>query len=240
MAIFERDGIRLRYEEYGDGFPILLFAPGGMRSAISFWATSEWNPIETLSPHFRVIGMDQRNAGESTAPVSSADGWSTYTSDHVALLDHLEIDKAHVMGGCIGGPYSFGIIEAIGSRICSAVIQQSIGSDNNRHLFYEMFDSWADPLKPQHPEASEDDWRQYRSNMFDHDFVYNVDREFVAQCQTPLHVLMGSDPYHPERTSREIADLAPNATLIENWKNPDEDGTVSGVVEFLQEHTPHT
>ena len=49
---------------------MLLFAPGGMRSAIPFWETQPWNPIEALSPHFRVIAMDQRNAGQSTAPVS--------------------------------------------------------------------------------------------------------------------------------------------------------------------------
>ena len=74
--------------------------------------------------------------------------------------------------------------------------------------------------------------------MFDHGFVYNVSREFVAACETPLLVLMGSDPYHPEATSREIAALAPNAQLVERWKDPAADGTVETVVEFLKAHTP--
>ena len=74
--------------------------------------------------------------------------------------------------------------------------------------------------------------------MFDRDFVYNVSRDFVAGCETPLLVLMGTDPYHPEVISREIADLAPNARLVERWKDPQAHGTVPTVLEFLRAHTP--
>ena len=239
MAFYERGEVSLYYEIHGEGFPILLFAPGGMRSAVSFWRGSEWDPIEALSSHFQVVAMDQRNAGQSKAPVTADDGWHTYTSDHIALLDHLGIEKIHLMGGCIGGPYSFGVIERAPDRIASAVLQQSIGdSGENRELFHAMFDQWANPLKPSMPSVSEETWTSFRSNMFDHQFVYNVSREFVASCQTPLLVLMGSDPYHPEATSREIAELARNAQLVEAWKSPDADGTVETVVAFLKAHTP--
>ena len=37
MPIFERGETKLYYEEQGAGFPILLIAPGGMRSSVSFW-----------------------------------------------------------------------------------------------------------------------------------------------------------------------------------------------------------
>ena len=47
---------------------------------------SQANVPEALSPHFRVIAMDQRNAGASRAPVSADDGWHTYTRDQLALL----------------------------------------------------------------------------------------------------------------------------------------------------------
>ena len=236
--IFERGDVSIYYEIHGDGFPILLFAPGGMRSAASFWHHSEWNPIQTLSPYFKVIAMDQRNAGASRAPVSGSDGWSTYTEDHLALVDYLGIDKLHLMGGCIGGPYCFGFIQRAPARVCSAVIQQSIGVENNQDLFFDMFDQWANPQKSDHPEATEEDWIQFRSNMFEQQFLYNVDRSFIRNCKTPLWVLMGTDAYHPESVSREIAELAPNATLVENWKNPEQDETVEGVVSFLHQHTP--
>ena len=239
MAVFERGEVRLHYEIHGDGFPILLFAPGGLRSAIAFWRSAEWDPIEALSPHFRVIAMDQRNAGESTAPVTAADGWHTYTEDHLALLDHLGVERAHLMGGCIGGPYCFGVIEKAPERVASAVLQRSIGSDGtNRERFFGIFDGWADELKGSMPSVSDGAWASFRANMFDRDFVYNVSREFVAACETPLLVLMGTDPYHPESISREIADLAPNARLVERWKDPEADGTVAAVLAFLEAHTP--
>lgn len=238
MPTFSRDNISIHYEVHGEGFPLLLFAPGGMRSAASFWRSSEWDPIETLQSDFQVIAMDQRNAGSSTAPVSGSDGWHTYTADHVALIDHLGFDQLHIMGGCIGGPYCFGVIQALGDRICSAVLQQSIGVENNTELFFQMFDQWADPIKEKHPEANENDWVQFRANMFDQEFLYNVDRDFVKSIQTPLLVLMGSDPYHPESVSREIAELAPNAVLVEQWKDAANDGTVETARNFLRQNTP--
>ena len=239
MPTFRRNDVSLHYEIHGEGFPLLLFAPGGMRSAIPFWGGAEWDPIATLAPHFRVIAMDQRNAGASTAPVAGSDGWHTYADDHLALLDHLGIEKVHLLGGCIGGPYSFGVIERAPERVAAAVLQQSIGNDgNNRELFFAMFDQWADDLRPKMPGVSGEAWESFRANMFDQPFLYNVSREFVAKCETPLLVLMGSDPYHPEAISREIAALAPNAQLVEQWKDAAKDGTVEAVTAFLQAHTP--
>ena len=144
------------------------------------------------------------------------------------------------MGGCIGGPYCFGVMQAAPERVAAAILQQTIGYDDNRKAFYDMFDAWADELRHKYSDLSEDDWNQFRSNMYDGGFLFNVDRDFVRGCSTPMLVLMGSDLYHPESTSREIAELAPNAQLIESWKNPQSDNTVQIVLNFLQENTPQT
>jgi hypothetical protein len=46
------------------------------------------------------------------------------------------------------------------------------------------------------------------------------------------------DDHHAE-TSRELAALAPNATLIEHWKEPEHQRAAQQAVErFLAEHTP--
>jgi pimeloyl-ACP methyl ester carboxylesterase len=238
MPTFERDDLSLYYEETGEGFPVLLFAPGGMRSAIPFWERSPWNPVEALSPHFRVIAMDQRNAGRSEGPIAAEDGWHTYTADHLALLDHLGVERCHVLGGCIGGPYCLGVMEAAPDRVAAAVLQQPIGASSENHAaFYEMFDAWAADLRPKRPEVPDAAWKAFRSRMYDGDFVFNVSRDFVRGCETPMLVLMGDDLYHPSATSREIVELAPDATLVERWKDVPEE-TISKVVAFLEEHTP--
>ena len=100
MPIFERDDTKLYYEEHGTGFPVLLIAPGGMRSAVSFWEQVTWNAIEQLAPHYRVIAMDQRNAGQSVAPIRATDSWHVYTEDQLALMDHLGVGQFHTAGMC--------------------------------------------------------------------------------------------------------------------------------------------
>jgi len=50
---------------------------------------------------------------------------------------------------------------------------------------------------------------------------------------------MGDDQYHPQSTSRELAALAPHATLIERWKDDEVlDATDITIKSFLAEHTP--
>jgi len=89
MATFKRGDVTLNFEEFGSGYPILLFAPGGMRSSIDFWHQSPFDPTVELAKDFRVIAMDQRNAGQSRAPITAADGWDSYAADHVALLGRM-------------------------------------------------------------------------------------------------------------------------------------------------------
>ncbi len=239
MPILQHNDAQIYYEVHGDGFPILLLAPGGMRSSIPFWDKVPWNPISQLSGHFQVIAMDQRNAGQSSGPIEGSHGWQTFADDQIALLDHLNIQRCHLAGMCIGGPYIMGLIQSCAERIASAVVFQSIGLDDNRQAFFDMFDSWANELQDTFPSMDTQSWESFRHNMFGGDFLFNVSEDFVQQCQTPLLVLMGKDIYHPESTSRKIAELAPAAKFVEHWKEPENIATAKHAVEkFLAEHTP--
>jgi pimeloyl-ACP methyl ester carboxylesterase len=178
--------------------------------------------------------------GRSRAPITEHDGWHVYTDDHLALLDHLGIDRCHVLGGCIGGSYCLGIIDRAPSRIAAAVLQQPIGlAGGNRQAFYDMYDGWQKELAPARPDVSPAAWQAFRERMYGSDFVFSVSRERVAACRVPLLVLMGNDLYHPEATSREIARLAPMATLVERWKEADVvAATMARVIRFLIDQTP--
>lgn len=240
MAIFSRGEVHIHHEEHGSGFPVLLIAPGGMRSAIGAWDNAPWNPIEHLAPHHRVIAMDQRNAGSSTAPVSKSDGWATYTADQLALLDHLGVERFHVLGMCIGGSYIASLLRTAPERVVSAVALQPIGLDGNREAFHEMFDGWAAEQRPRHPEASDADWTGFRQGMYGSDDVlFSVPTGEIATFRTPILVLMGDDLYHPQVASRTLAATAPNATLVERWKQPEHRPAArAAVATFLAAHTP--
>jgi pimeloyl-ACP methyl ester carboxylesterase len=120
------------YEEHGTGFPILAFAPGGVpHSKIAVWGTP-MVPIDAIaewSNGYRVIVMDQRNTlgGRSRAPITAGDGWDSYTSDHIALLDHLKIDRCFLFGQCIGGSFIANLLKQQPERVAGAIWAQPIG-----------------------------------------------------------------------------------------------------------------
>jgi pimeloyl-ACP methyl ester carboxylesterase len=239
VPVFERGKVHIHYEDHGEGDPVLLIAPGGMHSRIGAWEKAPWNPITALRATHRVIAMDQRNAGRSYAPVAATDGWTTYTEDQLALLDHLGIDRFAVVGMCIGGPYIIGLAKAAPRRVTAAVLLQPIGLEDNRAAFFELFDGWKEAIASRHPEADPDTWASFRDNMFGGDFMFGASREDVAGCRVPLLVLMGSDRYHPSSVSRAVAELAPEARLIERWKAPDEvEAADEAIRAFLATHRP--
>ena len=240
MPTLRRGETTIEYEVHGSGHPLLLLAPGGMRSARAFWGRAPFNPISELAGQYRVIAMDQRNAGGSRAPISAADGWHSYTDDQLALLDELKVERCHLLGGCIGGAFALSLIARAPARVSAAVLQQPIGdSGDNRKVFYELFDSWIAELKQTRTDIADAALPPFRARMYDGDFVFSVSRESVAACPVPLLVLRGNDVYHPSAISEEIVRLAPHAELVQDWKTGDDlPLAVARVRQFLNEHSP--
>ncbi len=238
-GVHDRGRARISYEVTGSGFPILLLAPGGMHSAASLWSNMPYDPLRELAGAYRLVAMDQRNAGASTATITGDDGWSDYADDQLSLMDHLGIEEFHVLGMCIGGPFTFGLLRAAPERVRSAVALQPVGIDGNRDALHEMFDRWAEAIAAAHPEADDDTWARFRHNLWDGDFVLTATRDQVATVQTPVLLAAGNDHYHPNAISRELARLLPDVTFLERWKDDDAlDDTRTAISDFLAGHTP--
>jgi pimeloyl-ACP methyl ester carboxylesterase len=243
MPHFTHHHASIYYEEYGQGFPILTFAPAGLQSVIGVWSSpsAPINPITAFAADFRVIAMDQRNAGgRSRAPITAQDGWPTYAADHMALLDHLKIDQCHLYGQCIGGSFIMSLLKAQPQRIASAVLAQPIGRVGPMKLGRAArFDTWAKSLGNDHPEATEPVLDAFYQNLYAPGFVYSVDRAFVSSCRTPCLVLAGNDEAHPFPISEEVAKLLPNAEFVTEWKTGAALVAVKArIKEFLAKHTP--
>ena len=99
------DGIVTRYEIVGEGPPLLMYSPGGFDATLEKWSIqgiyAQFKPLETLSKQFRCIVFDRRETGHSGGRVERVK-WTDYVAQGKGLLDHLEIEKAHLMGGCMG------------------------------------------------------------------------------------------------------------------------------------------
>jgi pimeloyl-ACP methyl ester carboxylesterase len=240
MPTLTREDTTIYYEEHGRGFPVLLLAPGGMRSSIAWWDRAPFHPVRELAGEHRLIAMDQRNAGHSRAPVRASDGWAAYVEDQVALLDHMGIERCHLLGGCIGAAFALRLIAMAPARVCAAVLQQPIGlSEDNRSAFHALFDSWAEELAPGRPDVTSSALGAVKTNLYGGDFVFSVSRSDVQRCRVPLLVLRGNDSYHPSETSEEIARIAPHAELIPSWKEGDDRlRAVARIRTFFADHTP--
>jgi pimeloyl-ACP methyl ester carboxylesterase len=242
MPTIKHHGATIYYEEFGQGFPILTFAPAGLQSIIDVWygPSAPVNPITEFGADFRVIAMDQRNAGgQSHAPITARDGWHSFTADHVAVLDHMGIDKCHLYGQCIGGSFIMSLLKAQPQRIASAVLAQPIGYVGlvppGRSA---RFDMWVKSLKD-HREATDPVLEAFYQNLYGSGFVYSVDRAFVSSCRTPCLVLAGNDEAHPFPISEEVARLLPNAEFIQEWKTGAAlEAVKPRIKEFLAKHTP--
>src|SRR6202171_1473382 len=88
-SFYEKGNIRIRYQEIGSGFPLLVTPGGGLNSRISNWPTAVFNAMEVFRNDFRCITMDQRNAsgGESTGPIPVDDPWGAFADDQLGLMD---------------------------------------------------------------------------------------------------------------------------------------------------------
>jgi pimeloyl-ACP methyl ester carboxylesterase len=241
MPSFEHRGAHIHYEEFGQGFPILTFAPAGLRSVIAVWGqpSAPINPTTEFVKNFRVIAMDQRNAGgESRAPITARDGWDDYTADHVAVLDQLRIDKCHLYGQCIGGSFIINMLKHHPERVQSAVLAQPIGRVGPMTGRTANFNGWAETVKDR-PDASEAVLNQFNENLYAPGFVYCADRDFVKTVKAPCLILAGNDEAHPWPISEELSQLLPNCEFVAEWKaEPALTPAKATVKAFLAKHTP--
>ena len=99
------DGIATRYEVSGSGPPLLLFSPGGFNGALENWSTfgiyKRLGLLERLPERYTCIAFDKRESGGSGGRVERI-SWSDYAAQGAGVLDELGIERAHLLGGCIG------------------------------------------------------------------------------------------------------------------------------------------
>ena len=229
MSFYEKGPVRIRYEEAGSGFPLMLIAGGGLNSTMSRLISSPFNPIEEFKGEYRCIYADLRNAndGQSSGPLEIDRPWDSYADDHLGLMDHLGIDKFMVLGFCIAGPFIWNLLKRAPDRVVAAVPAQPVGF--RPEMPNVMYDSgmtrWGPALVERRPEITMEMVERFLTRMFrtDPDFVFTVTRDFARNCQTPVLVLPDDTAAHSYAVAMEMAMLAPKAEVsMYPWKEPEE------------------
>ena len=246
MPIYEKGDVRIRYDEAGSGFPLLLIAGGGLNSTMAGLTRSAFNPIEEFKGEYRCIYADLRNAGggASSGPLEIDRSWDSYTDDHLGVMDHLGIDKFMVLGFCIAGPFIWNLLRRAPDRVVAGVLAQPSGfRPEMPDLFYDNnMKGWGPDLSARRPDISMAMVDSFLTGMYrNRDFVFTVMRDFVRACQTPILVMPDDIPAHPYAVAMESAMLAPKSEVsIFPWKEPAEriPLAVRQVRSFLRAHRP--
>jgi pimeloyl-ACP methyl ester carboxylesterase len=137
------DGITTRYEVSGSGEPLLLFSPGGFNATIENWSSfgiyRRLNLLEHLSDRFTCITFDKRESGQSGGRIERIT-WEDYAAQGVGLLDHLGIERAIVLGGCVGCSIVAAFAVSRPERVRRAVLYSPAGGPKYRIKQHGRFD----------------------------------------------------------------------------------------------------
>jgi pimeloyl-ACP methyl ester carboxylesterase len=100
MPFFEKDNLKLYYEDVGEGEPII--ANHGLSENTIYWSAS--GVTAKLAEKYRMISIDMRGHGR-TVVKGEPYGYDadTMASDFDALADHLGINKFHILTHATGG-----------------------------------------------------------------------------------------------------------------------------------------
>ncbi len=127
-------GVRIRYIDVGprDGEPVVLIH-GGFGSIEWHWGES--GVIDALDDDYRVIALDCRGHGKSDKPLDPEMYGNEMVDDVVRLLDHLKIDKAHIVGYSLGGRIAYKLVADHPKRVISAMPCGIDGEPTSEELF---------------------------------------------------------------------------------------------------------
>jgi pimeloyl-ACP methyl ester carboxylesterase len=121
MPSFNHDGVEIAFLDEGEGEPIVLVHGFASNKEVN-WAFPGW--VSTLrKAGRRVIALDNRGHGASTKLYDPAAYYSALMADDVrALLDHLGLPRADVMGYSMGARNTTFLAMASPERMRSGIL----------------------------------------------------------------------------------------------------------------------
>ncbi len=235
MALAVLGDTEIFYETHGEGEPLILMA--GVGQWHQFW----YRNLPDLAKHFRVVWFDNRGIGLSSKPDVPYD-IPMFESDLLGLLDHLEVDRAHLVGHSLGGLVSLTLAMQHPERVGKLVAISTLYPGPNFVPWTEaagalLFDRGGDPVEvvrrgvrvstapgfaERDPETAEKlMWLRFNSQQSGQLYLRQsmagaeyLKEDHMREIPNPVLLLYGDhDEVVPPANGRLIAEKLPNATV---------------------------
>ncbi|KQS91285.1 alpha/beta hydrolase [Chryseobacterium sp. Leaf394] len=200
------NGVKLYYEIYGQGDPLLLIH-GNNSSMASFD-----NQLEVLSKKYQVIGLDSRGQGNS----SSDDTKLTYelmADDVNVFLNKMNLKNVNVLGWSDGGNIAVILGMEYPDKVKKMAIMGTVLYNNETSVDPEI-------NKILHQQVKEMKARGVAENNMDYRLKMllltepNINPDALKKIQAPTLVMAGEHDVMPEKHTRLITDKIPNGKML--------------------------
>jgi pimeloyl-ACP methyl ester carboxylesterase len=223
MPAFKNGDVRVAFLDEGEGDPIVLVHGFASTKEVN-WVQPGWVSTLTRAGR-RVIALDDRGHGESAKLYDPAAYHSAVMADDVrALLDHLSIERADVMGYSMGARITAFLALKHPARVRSATLGglgvklvDGVGLPEEIAVALEApsLDDVTDPLGRMFrafAEQTKSDCRALAACIRGSRQV--LTREEVAQIKVPMLIAVGSKD-DIAGSPRELAALIPGARALD-------------------------
>ncbi len=235
------DGVILDFEVAGKGDALVMLHSGMMSR------DDMRGQIEYFSEFYQVIALDSREQGRSSAAPTQIT-YELMAGDVVALLTHLDIEKAHFFGQSDGGVTALLVSHLYPQRVMKSVIHGAVY--NHSAYAVEQKEGWKNVMFDQKDESALDPdgfpgmaiphYLKGRQGLSDFEAHYqemslmwatqpNLSQEDLAKINVPTLVIVGdhwdiSIPHtvelHEALPNSELF-VAPGATHFIHQEKPD-------------------
>ena len=234
MPFITNGGVRLHWEERGQGTPILLIMGHRYSSAM-------WYPVfEAFSDRYRLIFFDNQGTGQSGARKRTS--VSEMTEDALKVLDAAGVDSAHVYGVSMGGGLALEFGARHPDRVRSLILGCTMAKTPDIpprpkwlvSLIYRLVPLLKPIMKPAphkggYGDNAPDDAIARDKAVLEKDpfsmtgviaqshaiIDYSITPEEVAAVNIPALVLHGTqDAAVPYEAGKKLSEMLPDARLV--------------------------
>ena len=201
----EINGVKLYYEVYGSGEPLLLMH-GNNESIVSFD-----KQIPELSKSYMVIALDSRGQGNSTSD-STKLTYELFADDVNKFLDYLNIKQANVLGWSDGANVALILALQHPDKIKKLAVMAAVLYNNSTSIPVEVnatIQKQLTEMEQQNVSKLDMNYRLKKLLLTEP----NIDPDSLSNIKVPSLIMAGENDIVKQAHTRLIAKKIPKATL---------------------------